>query len=103
MAFDEQIEELRGSHNCHLRELSIRISVIIKEGKMSKIKGIDDVPIWNKWLLSLPEAAAYTGIGMCRLREMSNEPGCDYVIWIGGKRMFKRTKLEEHLNKSWSV
>ncbi len=70
---------------------------------MSKIKGIDDVPIWNKWLLSLPEAAAYTGIGMCGLREMSNEPGCDYVIWIGGKRMFKRTKLEEHLNKSWSV
>ena len=70
---------------------------------MSKINGIEDVPIWEKCLLTLPEAAAYTGIGMCRLREMSNEPGCDYVIWIGGKRMFKRTKLEEHLNKSLSV
>ena len=103
MAFDEQIEELRGSHNCHLRELSIRISVIIKEGKMSKIKGIDDVPIWNKWLLTLPEAAAYTGIGMCKLREMSNEPGCDYIVWVGGKRLFKRLKLEEHLEKAWSV
>ena len=103
MAFDEQIEELRGSHNCHLRELSIRISVIIKEGKMSKIKGIDDVPIWNKWLLSLPEAAAYTGIGMCKLREMSNEPGCDYIVWVGGRRLFKRLKLEEHLEKACSV
>lgn len=70
---------------------------------MSKIKGIEDVPIWNKCLLSLPEAAVYTGIGMCKLRAMSNEPGCDYIVWVGGRRMFKRTKLEEHLNKSWSV
>ena len=70
---------------------------------MSKIRGIEDVPIWNKWLLSLPEAAAYTGIGMCKLREMSNEPGCDYIVWVGGRRLFKRLKLEEHLEKAWSV
>ncbi len=67
------------------------------------IKGIENVPLWEKCLLTLPEAATYTGIGMCKLREMSNEPGCNYVLWVGSKRMFKRVKLEEYLNKVWSL
>lgn len=61
------------------------------------------VPVWEKALLTLEEANAYTGIGINRLREISEEEYCDFVLWIGNKRMFKRKKLEEYLEKNWSV
>ena len=70
------------------------------EGNTEEVKP-DDSAMEEK--PALPEAAAYTGIGMCKLREMSNEPGCNYIVWVGGRRLFKRLKLEEHLEKVWSV
>ncbi len=60
---------------------------------MTKEQKIQIVPIWERVTITLEEAAAYTGIGVCKLREMSNEPGCDYVIWVGGRRLFKRLSL----------
>jgi excisionase family DNA binding protein len=70
---------------------------------MTKEQKMQIVPIWERVTITLEEAAAYTGIGVCKLREMSNEPGCDYVIWVGGRRLFKRRKLDEFLEKSFSV
>lgn len=70
---------------------------------MTKEQKRQIVPIWERVTITLEEAAAYTGIGVCKLREMSNEPGCDYVIWVGGRRLFKRRKLDEFLEKSFSV
>lgn len=57
----------------------------------------------EKPLLTLREASAYTGIGINRLREMSNEPNCNYVLFVGRKRMFKRELLVQHLNDAYSV
>ena len=54
-----------------------------------------DVPIWEKSNLTLDEAAAYTGIGVVRLREISNEDNCEFVLWVGSKRLLKRKKLDE--------
>ena len=70
---------------------------------MTKEEKLRVVPVWEKVTITLEEAAAYTGIGVCKLREMSNEPGCDYVIWVGGRSLFKRRKLDEFLEKSFSV
>ena len=61
------------------------------------------VPIWERTTLTLEEAAAYTGIGINKLREMSNEPDCSFVIWLGNKRLFKRKKLEEYLDREYSI
>ncbi len=36
-----------------------------------------DVPIWEKSNLTLEEAAAYSGIGTGKLRELTNEKGCN--------------------------
>ena len=51
--------------------------------EMKKAEKDNVVPIWEKTNLSLEEAAAYTGIGICKLRELSNNEFCDYVLWIG--------------------
>ena len=56
-----------------------------------------EVPIWEKYCLTLDEAAAYFGIGVNKLREMSDEPNCQVVIFNGSKRLIKRQKLEENL------
>ncbi len=61
------------------------------------------VPIWEKVLLTLEEAASYTGIGINKLREISNKEDCSFIIWNGSKRLFKRAKLEEYLEKSYSI
>ncbi len=61
------------------------------------------VAICQKYLLTLEEAALYTGIGINKLREMSNNENCDFVVWNGSRRMLKRKKLEEFLNAAYSI
>lgn len=64
-----------------------------------KVRKKAKVPIWKKSNLTLEEAAAYSGIGINRLRELTNERGCDFVIFIGTKRLIKRRKLDEFTDK----
>lgn len=62
-----------------------------------------NVPIWEKSNLTLDEASAYSGIGVSKLREMTNADYCEFVLWIGAKRLIKRKKLDEYLEKSSSI
>lgn len=61
------------------------------------------VPVWERPLLTIDEASAYTGIGIHSLRRISEEYGSKLVLWVGNKRMFKRKQLEEYLNKEYSI
>ena len=45
------------------------------------------VPVWERATITLEEAAAYTGIGVRKLREMT----------------IKRRKLDEYLENAYSV
>lgn len=60
-----------------------------------------EVPLWEKSNLTLEEAAAYSGIGINKLRELSNAAGCQFVLWIGTKRLIKRKKLDEYMEKAY--
>ena len=59
--------------------------------------------IAEKSLLTLEEAAEYFNIGINKLRVMTNEENCPYVLWNGNKRLIKRKPLEEYLYKSYSI
>ena len=61
------------------------------------------IPLEMKPLLTLKEASLYTGIGINKLRDMSNERNCNYVLFVGRKRMFKRESLLKFLAESYSV
>ena len=63
----------------------------------------EEIPVWEKTMLTVREAAAYTGIGVNKLREMSDDESCDFVLWVGSRRMFKRKKLEEFLERTYSM
>jgi excisionase family DNA binding protein len=62
-----------------------------------------EVPIWEKSNLTLEEAAAYSGIGINKLREITNEPGCNFVLFVGTKRLIKRRLLDAYLEKTDAV
>ena len=49
-----------------------------------------EVPIWEKSNLTLEEAAVYSGIGINKLRKMTDREDCTFVLWIGTKRLIKR-------------
>ena len=68
---------------------------------MTKQEKDNRVPLWERMNLTLEEAAAYTGIGTDKLREYRES--CDFVLWVGTKRLLKRKQLEEFLIKSFSI
>lgn len=43
----------------------------------------------------------YTSIGINKLRDMSNERNCNYVLSAGRKRMFKRVALLKFLEEAY--
>ena len=56
------------------------------------------VPVWEKELLSVKEAAAYFGIGENKLREITDNPECQSVLWVGSKRLIKREKMKKYFS-----
>ena len=55
------------------------------------------VSIDQKLLLSIGEAAGYSGIGEHKLRKMVSEEGCSFALRNGHKMMIKRREFEEYL------
>lgn len=70
---------------------------------MNRQEKKEKVPIWEKAALTIEEAAAYTGIGENKLREITQYDDCDFVLWIGNKRLLKRKKLEEYIDQTFSL
>ena len=62
-----------------------------------------EILIWQKAALTLSEAAEYSGIGINKLRKISNKDDCPFVLFIGTKRLIKRKKLDEYIDKSYSI
>lgn len=62
-----------------------------------------EVPIWEKSNLTLEEAAVYSGIGINKLRKMTDREDCTFVLWIGTKRLIKRRKLDEYVEKASTI
>ena len=59
-----------------------------------------EVPISEKVALTLEEASEYSNIGVNKLREMTDEKECNFVLFVGRKRLIKRQKFDEFLNSS---
>lgn len=64
---------------------------------------VDTIPAWEKANLNLEEAAAYFGIGINKLRDMTNDENCPFVLWNGNKRLVKRKQFEQFLEAAYSI
>ena len=68
-----------------------------------KMNNREYVPIWQKSNLTLEEAAAYSGIGINKLRQLTNSESCKFVLWVGSKRLIKRKQLDDFLTDTYSI
>lgn len=61
------------------------------------------VPIWEKALLTLTEAAEYSNVGINKLRDITNDENCPFVLFVGSKRLIKRKPFEAFLERAYSI
>ena len=62
-----------------------------------------EVPIWEKSNLTLEEVAAYSGIGINKLRDLTSEQDCRFVLWVGSKRLIKRRLFDKYIEQEYSI
>ena len=62
-----------------------------------------EIPIYQKQNLTIEEAAVYSNIGQGKLREMTDNDNCRFVIWVGKKRLIKRKMFVEYIEKQFSI
>ena len=58
------------------------------------------VPIWEKYSLTVEEAAAYFRIGEQKLRRIADKnANATYLLWNGNSPQFKIKKFEEYVDR----
>ncbi len=60
-----------------------------------------EIPIWQKYTLSIEEAAEYFRIGQRRLRELAAEnPDADFLLSNGNRVQIKRKLFEKYIDEA---
>ena len=63
------------------------------------MKHSQSVPLWEKYTLTVEEAAAYFRIGEHKLRRLISEnKNADYLLWNGNRVQIKREKFEKFVD-----
>ena len=62
-----------------------------------------EVPIWHMTNLTIDEAAAYSNIGLNKLRKLTDNEDCSFVLWVGNKRLIKRVLFDKYLSEIYSI
>ena len=67
----------------------------------SKLK--QHISLNDKVYLTLEEASVLFNIGINKMRELCDLKEKDFVIWNGNKRLIKKQKLNDYLDKEYSI
>ena len=63
-----------------------------------------DVPIWERYTLTIEEASKYFRIGENKLRKLAEENiGSNWVIMNGNRMQIKRKQFEKIIDKSDAI
>ena len=77
-------------------ELRQQPSVMAPIGKGAKSMNNTDVPIWEKYTLTIEEASKYFRVGENKLRKLAEEnPTAGWVIMNGNRIQIKRKQFEK--------
>lgn len=64
------------------------------------MNSIVTIPVWERYTLSIEEAAAYFRIGENKLRKIVSEnKDADYLLWNGNRPQIKRKKFEQLIDR----
>lgn len=62
-----------------------------------------NVEIYQKVLLTIEEAAQYSNIGQNKISELLKMPRCNFVLYVGKKKLVKRLPFEDFLMKNIEI
>lgn len=58
------------------------------------------IPIWEKYTLTVAEAAAYFRIGEHKIRRIISEnENAPFIVWNGSRPQIKRKLFEDYIDK----
>ena len=64
----------------------------------------NEIPIWEKYTLTIDEAAMYFRIGQKRLRQIAAEnPDADFLLLNGNRVQIKRKLFEKFIDTTTGV
>lgn len=58
-----------------------------------------EMPFWLKLNMTIKEAAAYSNIGINRIEELLKQPKCDFVLYVGNRKLVKRKEFEQYISR----
>ena len=65
---------------------------------------MNNIPIWEKFTLTIEEASVYFRIGENKLRTIINENrNADFILWNGNRPQIKRKKFENFINNMHNI
>lgn len=60
---------------------------------------VNEIPVWEKYTLSIEEAAEYFRIGQRRLRQLvADNPEADFILTNGNRVQIKRKLFERYID-----
>ena len=60
----------------------------------------EELPVWEKYLLTVEEAAQYFQIGETKLRRLIEEnPDGEFILVNGNRKLIKRRLFEDYLDQ----
>ena len=61
------------------------------------------VPIQDKLLLTIKEAAEYSNIGLNKIDALLKRPNCPFVLFVGSRKLVKRKEFEDYLREKLMI
>lgn len=56
------------------------------------------VPVCQKITLTIEEAAKLSNIGVNKIHELARNPRCNFVLYVGKKKLIKRKEFEQFIS-----
>ena len=88
---------------CINQEIANQFEEIVLKSFITDNLRASSVPIYEKENLTIEEASLLFNIGQNKLREMTNERDCDFVLYKQSQKLIKRRKLQQYLENSYSI
>ena len=73
---------------------------VIEKAKSESKSGSQGVLIKDKILLTVKEAAEYSGVGINRIQSLLRMPRCPFVLFVGRKKLIKRKAFEKYIEEN---
>ena len=78
--------------------------IVELKNEKQEINAVSNIPLWEKYTLSVEEAALYFRIGRTKLRKLIAEnENASYILWNGNRPQIKRKLFEEYVDKADAI